>query len=253
MTAKGYIITFSLTSSAAVAACWLFLGNIGDASETTPAKGEAARKSPARVTARSAPSGTGKSTPSEPIRPPATSNQLPAAQTSSDILRQEELAIRAARIEQEANHDLRRLVKLLDLNEEQQDRVFQTLAEHSPSWNPALQIASASGVATAGKRAESSATIPEINTGKGSYGKKTPAPASETIAAADSAATDPMSEILALLDPGQQDALVKAEMDRAAWWAEILPQITPSDDVPAVIGAPAPGETKAYEGADVLE
>jgi hypothetical protein len=64
-----------------------------------------------------------------------------------------------------------------------------------------------------------------------------------------------MSEIMALLDPGQQDALLKEEMDRAAWWAEILPQITPPDDIPALDGStpPAPGDSKAYEGSDVLE
>ena len=68
--------------------------------------------------------------------------------------------------------------------------------------------------------------------------------------------TDPMDEIMALLDPIQQDTLIKDEMDRVAWWAEVLEQITPPDDVPPLTPpAPptVPGEVQIYEGSDVLE
>ena len=61
---------------------------------------------------------------------------------------------------------------------------------------------------------------------------------------------------MALLDPEQQDTLVQAEMERAAWWAEILEQITPPDEVPPVsppIPSPGTGAVKIYEGSDVLE
>ncbi len=169
-----------------------------------------------------------------------------------------ELENRAAQVEQEANHDLRRLVKLLDLTEEQQDRVFQKLAERSPAWSPAMRAASTDGTPlTVGGSNQAS---PELNAAAGGAYTKKPAESSTmpttAAAAATEAVVDPMAEILALLDPVQQDALLKEESDRAAWWAEILPQITPPDEVvPALDGStvPAAGDTEAYEGADVLE
>jgi hypothetical protein len=180
---------------------------------------------------------------------------------------------RAARVEQEANHDLRRLVELLNLTEEQQDRVFQTLAEHSPSWVPGMQIAPAAvaGANTAGKRSELSepapgdsgvSGVPGIYVAPPGAGEvtaplKTPEPTSDDGSAAG---TDPMDEIMALLNPEQRDTLLQEEMDRAAWWAEVLPQIIPPDEIPSIgAGTPAPanpppaGETRTYEGSDVLE
>ena len=159
------------------------------------------------------------------------------------------------------HHDLRRLVNLLDLTEEQQDRVFQELAERSPSWTPGMQVGAVAGAATAGKHSEAQPFIPQTGTVPGIYNKKPTAPepttpAANTVAPPETpAAPDQMDEILALLDPVQQDTLLKAEMDRAAWWAEILPQITPPDDIPDIGGTPpaAAGETKTYDGAQVLE
>jgi hypothetical protein len=177
-----------------------------------------------------------------------------------------ELAVRAAKVEQEANHELRRLVKLLNLSEDQQDRVFQKLVERSPAWStavPGVSVAEAA-VTAAGKRSgEALAATPGTTvTAPGIYNRKpaateTPAaPGATAPAATTPEPVDPMDEILALLDPVQQDTLLKEEMDRAAWWAEIIPQITPPDDIPAIDGSPgpaAPGQTKAYEGAEVLE
>lgn len=160
--------------------------------------------------------------PVEPAKSPPSPGKLPAAQPALSI---EEMTRRAEKVEQEANHDLKRLVGLLNLDEQQQDRVFETLARHSSSWVPGMQVG---GVAS-------------------TPGNQTTPPVSGDTAAA-STATDPMEEIMALLSPEQQDALLQEEMDRTAWWAEILPQITPPDEVPSLDGG-----SQAYEGSTTLD
>ena len=253
MSAKGYLISLSLAGSAAALACWLWTGEtapvvlpgkhpnhptkIAPISKTTTA--------PASLKAVSA------ATPQKakaPSAPPAASQPLTT----------EELTARAAKVEQEANHDLRRLVKLLDLNEAQQDQVFQTLAQHSPSWTPGMQAAASA--ATAGKRSKSLDVVPGLYSAVPIPETKVPAtsPAPTTTVADNATAkrSDPLDEVMALLNPDQQNTLLQEEMDRTAWWAEVLEQITPADDVPGIDGttpATGAGETKAYEGSDVLE
>lgn len=225
-------------------------------------------------------SGAARSVPGKRIAAPATAKFSPAAKpvaakpaapgpaATGRALTTEELTARAARVEQEANHDLRRLVELLDLNETQQDRVFQTLVEHSPSWTPGMQSAPATGFASsAGKRSEfdqpsgfSVAPVLENPAAKKPVADTpiadTPAVTVAPVVDEPKVNTDPMNEIMALLDPIQQDTLLKDEMDRVAWWAEVQEEITPRDDVPlltpAVPGTGA-GEVQTYEGSDVLE
>jgi hypothetical protein len=255
MTAKGYLFALSLTGSAVAGACWLSTTQENAVEATGRGKAKEIRIPAKALASRPEPGEGSRSVGARPLK-----EQVNPLSTLSVPSPEEELSHRAARVEQEANHDLRRLVKLLDLTEEQQDKVFQTLAEHSPAWTPALQVASTSGASLAGKRAaEDYSPLPQAGTTPGYYSKTpktadtSPVPASTP---ADTATgSDMMSEIMALLDPGQQDALLKEEMDRAAWWAEILPQITPPDDIPALDGStpPAPGDSKAYEGSDVLE
>ncbi|HWB04484.1 MAG TPA: hypothetical protein VG796_15760 [Verrucomicrobiales bacterium] len=254
MTARGYIIAFSLTASVSAAACWLLAGHESDRSQAAgPAKTRTVSAKERVQTTEAASERVAQST--SPHSLPRNVQVPPASAAGALSLSRQELELRAARVEQEANHDLRRLVQLLDLTEEQQDRVFQKLAERSPSWTPALQVASADGAVLSGKRGESYSAPPQTGIAPGTYGNnKKPATVPDPVPVSDpTATTDPYAEILELLDPGQQDALLKAEMDRIAWWAEILPQITPPDDLPALDGTPVPGQTKEYEGADVLE
>ena len=265
MSAKGYIISLSLAGTVAALSLLMFQGkeepawqpvaNVGGASRPVPVK-RAAAPSVAKAIPSAKPVAAGPVSPSAP---------KPAA--AERALTPEELTARVARVEQEANHDLRRLVELLDLNETQQDRVFQALVEHSPSWTPGMQVAPSAGAASsAGKRSELAAPglyvapVAETPVAKTPVSDTplpgTPADSVSPVVDAPAVDTDPMDEIMALLDPIQQDTLLKDEMDRAAWWAEVLEQITPPDDVPpltpAVPGTGA-GDVQTYEGSDVLE
>lgn len=244
MSARNLIIALSLTASAAGVAAWVFIGPAErPVAQTAPKPVKVVKSAPRPAIDR--PLATAEN--AQPAQPqsagvkPAES-AIPAVQTP---LTTEELAQRAARVEQEANHDLRRLVKLLDLDEQQQDQVFQTLAQHSPSWTPGLQFEGSAAAGMAGSRSLALApdtglyTVPTDQTGKSTTGELT-------------ASTDPMDEIMALLSPEQQDTLLQEEMDRTAWWAEVIQQITPPDDVPAIDGS-APVEPPVYEGSTTLE
>ena len=251
MSAKGYIISLSLAGTAAALSCWLLQEGAAPES-SSPAVKIAQNRSVTRDAASRSVAGTRANS------KPAAANPTPVkSATSSRPLTTEELTDRAARVEQEANHDLRRLVKLLDLDENQQDRVFQTLAEHSPAWTPGLQFAPASTASTAGKRSQS-LTSPGFAAVPGTDSPAIGKPAATVTPVSDNPAVagDAMDEIMALLNPDQQNTLLTEEMDRTAWWAEVLEQITPPDDVPSIIpGTPssAAGAVKAYEGSDVLE
>lgn len=128
---------------------------------------------------------------------------------------------KAAKVELEANRELCRLQDLLDLSPDQQQRIFGLLARQSEHWAPGM---------TAGK-------------------------VTATVADTSLASNAPL---LAELDPAQQEALANEELDRQAWWEEILPQLiapslSPNDsnggsDLPAT-SAP---EVKEFEGSDTL-
>jgi hypothetical protein len=60
--------------------------------------------------------------------------------------------------------------------------------------------------------------------------------------------------VVGALDYDQQQTLIREELDRRAWWEEILPQLLPPD-FPVASGAghspteiPSHGGTKAYHG-----
>lgn len=254
MTAKTVIITFSLIASAAAVAGWIFAGR-----SETPA-GTAQTGPPAvRPRRPASPPVVSSPVPSVPAEPSAVSHGVPAGSSGTvsaapvprPVLTTGELTARAARVEQEANHDLRRLVKLLNLDEAQQDKAFQALARHSPSWAPGMQFetAGSSAAAVSGLSGGLAAGIPGTAGGPvetpGTGTGNTVAPGSDA-----AASLDPMDEIMALLSPGQQDTLLQEEMDRNAWWADILQQITPADDVPALDGTTAP---QNYEGSTTLD
>lgn len=128
---------------------------------------------------------------------------------------------KAAKVELEANRELCRLQDVLDLSPDQQQRIFGLLARQSEHWAPGM---------TAGKGA---ATVADAGL-----------------------PTD--GQLLAELDPTQQEALANEELDRQAWWEEILPQlIAPSlsqndpnggSDLPAT----STPEVKEFDGSDTL-
>jgi hypothetical protein len=62
--------------------------------------------------------------------------------------------------------------------------------------------------------------------------------------------SDPLASILPYLTPEQQEALVADEMDRAAWWEEIIPILLPEDAIPPVTTSP---EIKEFSGPDSLD
>lgn len=195
---------------------------------------------PARVAAGAAAGGAPASPRDEP-KPAASSPSLRGA----GGLGEGELQRRAARVEQEANHDLAQLVGLLGIDEAQQDRIFQTLVRHSPQWLPAMQPAGISGA----------------------LGAPSPSPAGVDAvgAAAPAAGGTLLDAIAADLTPDQQVELANEELDRQEWWESIIGQLLPESEVPAVEGAgpmvdpgtsPAasgPADSKAAEEPAVLE
>ena len=133
----------------------------------------------------------------------------------------------AAKVELEANHELNRLVGLLELDSAQQDKVFAALARHSSHWSPGMQTAGNLRAGGPGTASESAA--PEL------------------------------PNVSDFLSADQQQTLIQEEMERQAWWEEVLPQLLPptlqSDPIePTVptVDANPPPETKAFEGDGML-
>ena len=131
---------------------------------------------------------------------------------------------RAAKVETEANHELSRMTQLLDLDSTQQDQLFATLARRSSSWLPGMQPS------------------------RDSLGGGEAAVAGDVSSEAD--------DVMAYLNPDQQQTLIEDEMDRQAWWEEVLPQLLPpqlQDGTTTSDGTadPAP-DTKPFEGGEML-
>ncbi len=150
----------------------------------------------------------------------------------------DELAARAAQVEVEASHELKRLVGLLKLNETQQDKIFEILAVNSPSWHPALAVTgglkneiSAVKPAAAGAGAETVAGLGA--TAPASIANPVTAPASAAPAVESGPETAPASAstvsdlILAELEIDQALAYESEESERISWWEEILSQVMP--------------------------
>lgn len=259
MSPKSYIVALSLAGSAAVAGYLIFADD-----KDAPAPAAEVKSHPRLL--RSA-------TPAE-AAPLAAEAADAAAETAASSARSRAsrvpypgakvrsgeplpLETRAAKVEQQANRELDRLITLLNLSEDQQDKVFQTLAKHSRHWSPEMQFGSM-GAGIAGKRSPAAPGLLIPGTDAPAITEPVEKnPAAEPTPSTEPAETsDPLEEIMALLDPEQQSALVKDEMDRSAWWAEILPQILPPDDIPGLDGtppSPGAGETRDYEGSDTLE
>ena len=156
-----------------------------------------------------------------------------------------ELAQRAAKVETDANHELQRLIPLLNLSAAQQDAVFRALAANNVLWSPAMQVPSAT---EAGRQSGVSR---------------------ETAGATDAVAGDTTGAIMPYLDDEQQTVLLNDYLDREEWWGDVLPRLLADTEAPGLTGeaaasadpttAPAtttPVESapavKAYEGEEIL-
>jgi len=263
----------SLVAALAAAAAWYAMGPSNTArpdSASQPAKPQRplrSRTASSRpITAPPLADANNASTASAPNRSAASSlvpghqgNFFPAAPapTATPALSHDELVARAARIEQETNHDLRRLVSLLNLTDAQQDQVFNALASRSPHWVPGMATAGAVSSPTASSSSPSpsdpaTSTAPSITSGT------TPsAPTTDSASSPGPAESDALSSILPFLTPEQQEALLADEMDKSAWWEEIIPQLLPDESLPTIEGStpttPDSPETKQFSGPDTLE
>jgi hypothetical protein len=165
---------------------------------------------------------------------------------------------RAERVERQANHELATLRETLDLDPTQQQRVFNILARNSPSWLPGMATGGSHGV---GIIAEESVPANQIRPGLTQPTRSTADSVEHRPVTAVAPPSSPGSvteEILPLLDSDQQQALLAAELERRAWWEEVLPQLLPPE-FPAAAGSedhatllPGGGDTKAYEGPTEL-
>ena len=208
-----------------------------------PTHGASAAGRPPQSPAANDPSGTSSTADSRS----GTRRSAPPGITYS--LSREELQTRAARVEQDANHELRRLVTLLDLSPEQQDQIFQTLASRSPHWVPGMATTT-----TPENTAPGSSQNSQISAGT----TQSPADAPSQPSAAASTPTtspspeesDPLAAILPYLTPEQQEALITDEMDRAAWWEEMIPVLLPDEALPPVTATP---DVKEFSGPDTLD
>lgn len=145
-----------------------------------------------------------------------------------------EWTAQAARVELEATHELERLVDLLDLTGPQQDHIFDYLARRSSSWLP--------GMRTDGGEAPTGGDgVSPFQPSRSATGKESGA-----------------SSVADFLTADQEQILVEDEMDRQAWWQEILPQLLPPE-VAAPVSAGTDDPTtpplvapKSFEGETTL-
>lgn len=189
----------------------------------------------------------------KPLRKSTSSTRERALTTSGSsqpgtapVLTEAQWRAQATQVEMEANHELDRLVALLDLDTGQQGKAFSILARQSAYWLPGMKTTTdVKSDAGAIPNAKKSASTQPASTRSAKVGSP---PGNETSIPPD---------LAAVLSPDQQALLIQEEMDRQAWWAEVLPQLLPPV-IPTVVAAPLPVETglppenKVYEGGDVL-
>ena len=121
-----------------------------------------------------------------------------------DVLSQAELENRAQLVEQEADHELARLIPLLDLTADQQDRVFKALAANSPSFVPGMRV-------------------------DGTLLTPTPAVASNTTGTGTpigGATSNSQQAVLAQLTDAQVAAYLQDANETTAWWSEYIDHVS---------------------------
>ncbi len=165
---------------------------------------------------------------------------------------EEELQWRAAKVEQAANHDLKHLVALLDLDQNQQDRIFQTLARRSPDWHPQLQpaIVGADMAEIRNPSGNHHHPQPHLPDALDSPGSPSAVPVSPPAVENSTSsghtmptfpAETPLVEALAPdLTPAQQVELAEDELDRLEWWESIIPRLLPGEEESGAVYAVPP-------------
>ena len=156
-------------------------------------------------------SATYSSPASEPLR---VTGQPPKG--AAAVLSETEWFARAAKVEQEANHEVSRLSEALDLTPQQRTGIFGVIARNSYNWLPGMRVG---GTLSGDKTGQADTSLSEAD------------------------------QVMAYLDADQQRTLIQEEMDRVAWWEEVLPQLLPPD-LPATT-EPAE-EIKPFDGAETL-
>jgi hypothetical protein len=116
----------------------------------------------------------------------------------------EELVKRAQLVEWQANKELERLIPLLDLTLEQQDKVFTLLARNSSAFVPGMRLSSG--------------------------------PVTQEIshpAALESGSTK--DEIYEELTEEQKEEMLEDEVDKIAWWDDVIQYIERTVEAPEVV------------------
>jgi hypothetical protein len=261
----------SLVAALAAAAAWYAMGPSNTAkpdSASQPAKPQRPLRSrtPSSRPITAPPladTSTNEATPSpnraaaSNLLPNPTGNPAAPSPTDAPALSHDELVARAARIEQETNHDLRRLVSLLNLSDAQQDQIFNALASRSPHWVPGMATAGTVSSPAIGSSSPSSdpapSSAPPAPT-RSPSASTADSPTTDSATSPAPAESDALSSILPFLTPEQQEALLADEMDKSAWWEEIIPQLLPDESLPTIEGStPTTPDTKEFSGPDTLD
>lgn len=169
------------------------------------------------------------------------------------VLTEQELVARAARVEREATRELQRLVKVLDLTPEQQDRVFEKLVRNSTSWLPGMSVSGGAAAPPPTRGGDGSTATPPAQATVGTPADTT-APRDAARIDKIEAATEPVTgkpTIDAISDEltmDQQIALLTDESDRQQWWSEVLTNL--QEDIDKETTGTV---VKESTGPDVLE
>ena len=151
----------------------------------------------------------------------------------------EELVELAAQIERRANRELDRLSHLLDLSEEQQNRIFPLLARSSTSFHPAL------GVRVGEAETSNVTNLPQAEDSNSSNRSR------KSIPTAAPDLNEPLLSKVAdekihdILTAAQQQALEDELVDEDLWWSDIVGDLEDELDESSAI---ATGEDTGYEG-----
>ena len=192
------------------------------------------------------------------------------ATTSGNLLSESQWRDQAAKVEMEANHELSRLVTLLDLDAVQQDKVFSAVAQQSRYWLPGMQAggsyrttasATSTGNAASAEAAGQGhlAGNNKLGTSNGTLAVPQANPTAGRLVSPVESSSEASPDLTVYLNADQQQSIIEDEMDRQAWWAEVLPQLLPPTitdgaQVDAALTGetdPAP-ETKEFDGGDML-
>ena len=195
-------------------------------------KSKTLREKSAAPTGQDVAKATDEPKPEAQPRPSLTSEPRPLG--GADEPTADELKLAAERIEARANRELARLTRLLELTEEQQDRIFPLLARSSTAYHPALAIQV--GDAEAGDPTDlppqekvTTDAEPDADPGEPLLAKK----------AAD-------EEIFDVLTDDQKEAYEEELVDDDLWWTEIIDDL--EDELDEVVASEVEDGDTGYTG-----